>query len=138
MRDTTVPKRTSTAIAHKMGELGVGIGDLAKQAGITYEHARRIARGESIPSSRLTVRISEVLALNPNELLLLGKADRLRQKFEVEIMPDAPDNDFEEFKAIWRILSDGRRRDLIGIAKLFAGLSTIRRRTVNNDLQDIP
>lgn len=125
MNTARPPNRTSAAIAQHMAEQGVTIRDLSTRVRITYEHARRIVRGEAIPSTELATRISHVLSMNPDQLLLLGKADRMKEKFDVEILSVPDSDDVETLKGIWTILSTERRRDLIEIAKLFAGLNSL-------------
>lgn len=54
---------------------------LAKEVGITYEHARKLGKGVAFPSRRLLRDICRVLGLKEEEMWRLVVSDKLREKY---------------------------------------------------------
>ena len=110
-------------IADRMQELGVSLNDMAAILGVTYEHMRRVAKGESVISDPL-LKIAcakDVLDLDVNEMLGLTKIDRIKAKFGQ--LPQALTHKIPEMEPIeraWLRMSKQHRRDLINMAQTWA------------------
>ncbi len=73
--------RLARALAERMNELDLSIKDVASRSGLTYEHVRKLVKGEAYPS-RLTLReLCQVLRLESGEMNELAVADRLEKKY---------------------------------------------------------
>lgn len=81
-------------------EVGMSILDFAKLMDITYEHARRIYRGSSIPSKSLLKLISIQLELDLRELERMATADKMAVTMERDYPSITEDQRNELFKVM--------------------------------------
>lgn len=84
----------------------------------SYEHARKIVRGEAIPTRRLIDDVALYLGLDASHLRSLADQDRLRKQF-----PDLPTGgtdlppQLESIQRSWESLKPEQREDLAYLAK---------------------
>ena len=113
MESNTLP-RVSEIISGALEAKGMSIKDLSKQTGTTYEHTRRMVRGESIPSFYLLRDVCPVLGLDINETEEVAKADRIVKKHG-----DLPSTlttrvvGLEPIERVWLILTEDQKQDAI-------------------------
>lgn len=115
-RDTNT--RIGQMIADKMEEKGVSIRDLATKIEITYEHARRITKGESVPSKFILKLISDYLGLDFQAADRLRNTDRIQAKFgdlPMELAGKQPGMD--PLERVWPGLKEEQKSDLIRMAQ---------------------
>jgi hypothetical protein len=68
-----------------MEQQGMSLTDVAKAAEISYEHARRLAKGLTPPSHALTEVVSRLLGFNSAHAWDAAQSDRLQKKFGVQL-----------------------------------------------------
>ena len=73
--------RLARALAERMNELDLSIKDLASTSGLTYEHVRKLVKGEAYPSRLALRELCRVLALDHPRMDQLAIADRLEKKY---------------------------------------------------------
>ena len=79
---TIHPKgRLASALVDRMNELELSIKDVAARSGLTYEHIRKLVKGEAYPSRLALQELCEVLALDQPAMDQLAIADRLEHKY---------------------------------------------------------
>jgi len=61
---------------------GMGIGGLAKELRVTYEHVRKLCRGLMFPSRYLLAEICRILELDAEAMRTLIVADKLQRKYK--------------------------------------------------------
>lgn len=107
-----------------MAQGGMSIKDLAEKLEITYEHARRIVRGEGLPSKSLSRILAKALSISENELLMLVTAEKVRLKFGPGALPTSVcvprSPDLQELERLWGHLNSQRRHDLLTMARVWA------------------
>ena len=83
MRNVTVHPagRLAQSLAERMNERQQTIKDVAAQSGLTYEHVRKLVKGEAYPSRLALRELCRVLALDETEMEKLAIADRLEKKY---------------------------------------------------------
>jgi transcriptional regulator with XRE-family HTH domain len=109
-------------IKQAMTDRGLEIQSLSSRLGISYEHTRKIVRGQAIPTPHLRSDLAEVLSLEVEELDRLAMEEKRREGLHdvVEAGIRAKDNRLQTFTRVWDRLGDKRRDDLIAIARLWA------------------
>src|SRR5581483_8718113 len=103
----------------RMDQLGLSTRQLAKSLDITYEHARRILKGEGIPSKYVLREIATVLEMDLRDLECAANIDRVRKRFgnvpaisiNAELLP---------IQEAWSDLTAEQRTDLIDLAQKWA------------------
>ncbi len=73
--------RLAQALAERMNALDVTIKDASARCGLTYEHVRKLVKGEAYPSPLALREICGVLQLDVAEMERLAVADRLEKKY---------------------------------------------------------
>lgn len=73
--------RLARALADRMNELELTIKDVASRSGLTYEHVRKLVKGEAYPSRLALRELCQVLKLEHGEMNELAVADRLEKKY---------------------------------------------------------
>ena len=73
--------RLARALAERMNELDLTIKDVAASSGLTYEHVRKLVKGEAYPSRLALRELCRVLKLENAEMDQLAIADRLEKKY---------------------------------------------------------
>ncbi len=73
--------RFARALVERMHQLDVTIRQLAERSGLTYEHIRKLAKGEAFPSRLALRQLCLLLRLDSGEMERLAVADRLEKKY---------------------------------------------------------
>lgn len=73
--------RLARALVERMNQLDLTIRQLAEHTGLTYEHIRKLAKGEAHPSRLALQELCRVLRLEPAEMESLAVADRIEKKY---------------------------------------------------------
>lgn len=105
-------------IADKMEEKGLSIKDLAVKLDITYEHVRRIVRGEGVPAKYSLRAICEILGISFREAERVATADKVRKKYGasyLEVQGKKPS--LEPLERIWEALTNDQQKDIIVMAQ---------------------
>jgi transcriptional regulator with XRE-family HTH domain len=104
-----------------MEHQGISIRDLSTRLTISYEHIRRIVKGESIPSLYILKAISQALGLQAEEMERLAKVGRLNKKFgSLPIELSGKDSTLQPIEQIWNDLTAEHKEDLIAMARKWA------------------
>lgn len=114
MSDRKEHESLSEWVDTAMQNQGLGIRDVAEKLDLTYEHVRRIVRGEAIPSRYILKPLCELLGLNYEDVETLAMAERIRKKYgaiQVDILPR--NAAFEPVEKVWNKLNDKQRRDAL-------------------------
>ncbi len=73
--------RFARALVERMNQLDLTIRQLAERSGLTYEHIRKLAKGEAFPSRLALRQLCLLLGLEPGEMERLAVADRIEKKY---------------------------------------------------------
>lgn len=73
--------RLARALVERMNQLDLTIRQLAQRTGLTYEHIRKLAKGEAHPSRLALQELCRALQLEPARLETLAVADRIEKKY---------------------------------------------------------
>lgn len=73
--------RLARALVERMNQLDLTIRQLAQRTGLTYEHIRKLAKGEAYPSRLALQELCRVLQLEPSRMETLAVADRIEKKY---------------------------------------------------------
>jgi transcriptional regulator with XRE-family HTH domain len=73
--------RLARALADRMNELDLTIKDVAGRSGLTYEHVRKLVKGDAYPSRLALRELCQVLQLQNADMNELAIADRLEKKY---------------------------------------------------------
>jgi transcriptional regulator with XRE-family HTH domain len=73
--------RLARALVERMNQLDLTIRQLAEHTGLTYEHIRKLAKGEAHPSRLALQELCRVLRLDLEEMETLAVADRIEKKY---------------------------------------------------------
>jgi transcriptional regulator with XRE-family HTH domain len=109
--------RIGQAIVEEMDRCGMSIKDLSRRLTVSYEHARRIVRGECVPSNLALRMICQELGLDLGKIDRLATADRIKHKYgkvPAEISGKKPS--LEPLERVWDQLLVGQQEDLIAMA----------------------
>jgi hypothetical protein len=79
------PSRFASLMRMSMEERGMSLTDVARAVEISYEHARRLAKGLTPPGHALTEVVSRVLGFNAAHAWDAAQSDRLQKKFGVQL-----------------------------------------------------
>ena len=105
-----------------MQERGVSVRELAESLVLSYEHVRKIVRGEAIPSKHLLRSVAELLQLDLTELESLADVDKVRKKFpHFPTGMLAKNPELEPIERFWDVLTPEQRQDLAMLAQRWAG-----------------
>jgi transcriptional regulator with XRE-family HTH domain len=108
-------------ISDRMQKLGLSIRDVSGNVDMTYEHVRRIVRGEALPSRFVLKPMCEYLGLNYKEADKLANADRIRKKFGTIPLELAGKNpELEPIEKVWNKLTEQQKRDAISMIQGWA------------------
>ncbi|HUQ92893.1 MAG TPA: helix-turn-helix transcriptional regulator [Bryobacteraceae bacterium] len=110
--------RVGEAIAAKMEKVGMSILDLAVKVDTSYEHARRVVKGEAPPSDRLCRDISRVLEIPMETLSELMEQDRIRLRYG-GVLPESITGkkpDMEPLERVWDDLKPAQKENLVALA----------------------
>ena len=79
--DAMVLPQFAVALKEKLEDKGKNMKWLAKEVGMTYEHARKLCRGVGFPSQRLLRDICHLLDLEEDDMWRIVVSDKLRHKY---------------------------------------------------------
>ena len=118
-------EHTSTRIAEilteAMQDQGLTIKDLSQRAGVTYEHIRRIVRGEGLPAGPLLRVLGDELGLDIKELTQYASADNIEKKFgDVPAILSGKNPELAGIERAWTHLNEAQKNDLTGLAREWA------------------
>lgn len=108
----------STALVVAMNTAGLTIKDLAEKTDMTYENARRLVKGMTLPSKYVLKEICKILKLDFAKMENMVIADKFRRKFgdtSVDLMGHRPS--LAPLEEIWDHLTEDQQKDLIAMAK---------------------
>jgi transcriptional regulator with XRE-family HTH domain len=122
-RDNTPgpPTPLSGLIAGKMKTLGISIRDLAGALDITYEHVRRIVRGQGVPSKLLLESICKALEIDLSTARRLATEQQIRTKFgnvTTELGGGTPG--LEPIEEVWHLLTSEQQQDATAMIRAWA------------------
>ncbi len=113
--------RLSEIISEIMEKRGLTINSLAKLMDLSYEHTRRIVRGESIPTKFVLKAICDELKLPYKQLLDTANADNLTKKYgDLLAVMVGKNPAMEPLERIWDDLTEDQQQDLIAMAQGWA------------------
>jgi transcriptional regulator with XRE-family HTH domain len=105
--------RIGQAILNRMEERGVSIRDLAGRLEVTYEHARRITKGESVPSKYVLKLLCEYLDMDFAAAEKLRNMDRIQAKFgDLPLELSGKIADLDPLERVWNQLTPEQKNDL--------------------------
>ena len=114
--------RIGQLLVDTMNEQGLEIKDLAEKLDITYEHARRLVRGEGLPSRFVLKMICDGMGLNYKLAEKLATANKIEKKYgsvPMEIAGKKPT--LEPIERVWDTLTLQQQEDatsmILGWAK---------------------
>jgi transcriptional regulator with XRE-family HTH domain len=111
-----------------MKERGVTLVDVARAAGVSYEHARRLARGLTPPSHALTEVLSRVLGFNAADAWDAAQSDRLLKKFGLQLERTVSNGEhprIHECSKMLIALTPVQYQAVLSILRGFAGHQTV-------------
>ncbi|HTM40231.1 MAG TPA: helix-turn-helix transcriptional regulator [Terriglobales bacterium] len=73
--------RLARALVERMNQQDLTIRQLAQRTGLTYEHIRKLAKGEAHPSRLALQELCRALQLEPARWETLAVADRIEKKY---------------------------------------------------------
>ncbi len=118
------PTALSEIISERMRERGVGIKELSQMVEVSYEHARRIVRGEGVPSPPVLRLLSQQLDLNWNDLDKLATMCIIRKKHGDVLLEMAGRNpEMESIERAWPFLTKEQKYDAIAMITAWANRS---------------
>jgi hypothetical protein len=105
----------------QMQELGVSLRDLEKYTEMTYEHVRRLAKGDARPSRPMLKMVCDCLQLDFNHMQWLLASEKVRAKYGQPIerlLGKHPD--LVLLQQTWPMLSQEHRGKLLNLAQELA------------------
>lgn len=113
--------RLGDLLSSKMEEQGLSIKDLAEKIGMSYEHFRRIVKGQGIPSPLVLKALCELLGLNYMDAERMVTADRIRKKYgaiPLELSGKKPS--LEPIERVWDLLTAEQQQDATTMIQAWA------------------
>ncbi len=107
----------SDMISDAMEAKGLSIKDLSMRLDITYEHVRRIVRGQGIPSKPLLRLMCHELNLNFSEAEQLSASDQIKKKFGG--LP-GKDPTLEPVERLWHGLTEDQQADAVQLMQTWS------------------
>jgi transcriptional regulator with XRE-family HTH domain len=100
-------------ITDKMDEKGMSIKDLSQKLDITYEHVRRIVRGEGVPARYTLRQICEELGIPVKQAEKIATRDKVKKKYGpayLELTGVKPG--METINRLWDSLTEEQQTDV--------------------------
>jgi transcriptional regulator with XRE-family HTH domain len=108
-------------VADKMEEMGLTINDLKLLLDVTYEHARRIVRGESVPSKHVLYLMADAFQIPRETVVRLATADKLQKKYgSIPLELAGGDPTLEPIKRDWTKLSEHDKETVMDMVRNLA------------------
>lgn len=104
---------------------GFSIADLAKETGTTYEHIRKLVKGQAYPSKQLFLSICHALRLDSNQkgtLLTILATERTKRKYGSDPFKtqETPDPDIRPIARLWPYLKNEQKQIIAELASVMA------------------
>lgn len=106
----------SEKLKARMEELDMSIINLSDATGATYEHVRRVAAGDSLPSPYFLRTVCGVIGLDFEEMNKVISADKVRTKYGKalpELLMAGKDPSLAPVEKIWTKLKDEQKVAII-------------------------
>ena len=117
----------SLRVQHRMAEMGLSLRAVSEQCGVSYEHIRKVYKGELLPSKYLLPLLSKVLSLGIEELKNLRVFDMMECKFGAGFWQmRGIDPRLGPIYKFWPYLSDEQKTDLLVVAESRAARNRAR------------
>jgi transcriptional regulator with XRE-family HTH domain len=110
-------------VQERMEALDLTLLNLSDLTAATYEHIRKIVRGDSFPSPYFLKSLCEALSLDFDEMKRVVTADRLKAKYGKtlpELLTAGKDPTLAPVEKVWTKLNPSQKQELITKAKEFA------------------
>jgi transcriptional regulator with XRE-family HTH domain len=108
-------------VSEAMEQHGVSIRGMAEALDITYEHARRISKGESVPSKFILKAVCQLLGLDYKTVEKIATEDKIRKKYgEVSLVLAGKDPTLEPVERAWSKLTEDQKKDAIAMINSWA------------------
>jgi len=121
--------RFATVLNERMREKGMSIRELAGLVGVTYEHARRLSRGLSVPSRYMCRVICEALDLNFAEVYPGVVKDSVERRYGKSVKPEEIDGHVDPVHKLWGRLTPSQQRDFFTQMESLADRNNKERRS---------
>lgn len=106
-------------VSEAMKEQGVSIRDLAIKLGLTYEHVRRVVRGEAIPSKFILKPLCVELGIDYDEVDKLATGEKIRKKYGAITTDLSPQNPtLEKVQRMFNALNETQQKDLLDMLQV--------------------
>ena len=104
-----------------MATKNIGLRDLEGRTGISYEHLRKMSKGEATPSPSKLVSICKILDLDLHSMQALEAAQRMQKKYgSISHVIPGRDRDLAKIESMWPKLSKSRRSVVMKLVELLA------------------
>ena len=110
------------AILAALQSRGLAIRQLANAVGHSYEHCRRIIKGDPVVSEELNKEICRVLGLDEQEMWRQAQKEKAVERFGVRL-PSAGAGDAQALIRAWKQLGPSDRRLVLRVAQAMAQLA---------------
>jgi transcriptional regulator with XRE-family HTH domain len=114
--------RLAELIVVRMHELAISIKDLASALDISYEHGRRIVRGDGVPSESTLVSICEALEIDLKQARRFATLDQIRNKYGNDILAELTGKRpaLDPIEQAWDLLTPEQQQDAIAMIQAWA------------------
>ncbi len=111
----------SDLIRQRMQQKGCSIRDLAAAAGVTYEHVRKIVKGDALPSRHSLQTLAKVLELELEEVEPLRVADGIRLKYgQIPKEITGRDPELQPIERYWHRLTKEQKATVTQLVRTLA------------------
>ena len=111
--------RLALELERRMEAQHLTIKDVASQAGLTYEHVRKLINGSALPSLESLQRICKVLHADLHEMTTLLFAEKASRTYGTDVVSEmtGKNPELESIETNWAHLSSEQKAILIDIAE---------------------
>lgn len=123
MKRASDPENTQLGefLIAQMEEKGLSTRDVAEKLEVTYEHMRRLVRGEGLPSPGVLRDISKLFGKPYTELNQITTGDKARKRYGTAILQlTGRDPTMEPLERLWPKLGTEQRTVVVDLAKSLA------------------
>jgi hypothetical protein len=97
----------------------LGIKELADMLDTSYEHARKMVRGLTVPSHFIVGAIAQLFGVDASELNEVAKLDSFHRKFGEGTPTPVFNSEVAPFASAWSVLTEGQKTQLLTLLKQF-------------------
>lgn len=114
--------RVGEMISDAMAKKGWSIKDLSDALEITYEHVRRIVKGEGVPSKPMLKLICQNLDINfTDEVYKSLTADQIEKRYgKVPAELSGKNPELDPIERAWSSLTSDQKHDVIGMVQMWS------------------